>query len=84
MLEDHVDHQPDGFSCPVSPVASSQMNQTLENKMQIHHIKPKGRSGVGHHGVGLHDVESGARLQVSHLRDIKDPSIRIHCYLEQQ
>ena len=46
MLEDHVDHQSDGFSCPVNAVVSSPVDLVLEDPVKIHHIKPEGSRGV--------------------------------------
>ena len=86
VLEDHVDHQPDGFSRPVSAVVSSVMNQALEDMVQIPNpIKPEGSRSVSHHVVGFHDVKSGAVRQNSIPGTLRDQNRLIHidCYLEE-
>ena len=84
VLEDRVDHQPDGFSRPVNAVVSPLMKLTLGDKMQIHHIKTEGSRVVSHHVVGLHDVEPSAPRQELHPLETKNPLIHIHCYLQEK
>ena len=66
------------ISLMASAVVSSPMEQSLEDNMQIHHIKPECSRVVSDHVVGLHDVKSGALLQMVHPWETKNPMIGLH------